>query len=121
MLSQWDFSHGKFGLLSTGKASCDRVALPNMLYMLGVSVSIVHRTLTWTTGSLTCAPMLMYAIAHGSLQTRIKESVLKVDWEKNPLLHQGIEPASVAWRSDALSVSYILILRGPFLLVTVFE
>ena len=23
-------------------------------------------------------------------------------WEKNPLLHQGIKPASVAWRSDAL-------------------
>ena len=65
VLSQWDIFHGKFGLLSTGKASCDRVALPNMLYMLGVSVSIVHRTLTWTTGSLTCAQMLMHAIAHG--------------------------------------------------------
>ena len=30
--SQWDFSHGKFGLLSLGKASCDRVALPNLRY-----------------------------------------------------------------------------------------
>ena len=26
-----DFSHGKFGLLSLGKASCDRIALPNLL------------------------------------------------------------------------------------------
>ena len=68
-----------------------------------------------------CAQMLMHVIAHGSVQTHVRESALKVDWEKNPLLHQGIEPASVAWRSDALSMSYILILRGPFLLVTVFE
>ena len=27
------------------------------------SVSIIHRTLTWTTGSLTCAQMLMHATA----------------------------------------------------------
>ena len=38
-LSQWDFSHGKFELLfSPGKASCDRVALPNLRCMLGVLV-----------------------------------------------------------------------------------
>ena len=29
-------------------------------------------------------------------------------WEENPLLHRGIEPASAAWRSDALPMSYIL-------------
>ena len=29
------------------------------------SVSIIHQTPTWTTGSLTCAQMLMHAIAHG--------------------------------------------------------
>ena len=28
-ISHLDFSHGKFGLLSLGKASCDRVAFPN--------------------------------------------------------------------------------------------
>ena len=33
-----DFSHGKFGLLSPGKANCNRVALPNLRYMLGVLV-----------------------------------------------------------------------------------
>ena len=36
VLSQWDFSHGKFWLLSPGKASCDRAALPNLQCMLGV-------------------------------------------------------------------------------------
>ena len=36
VLSQWDFLHGKFGLPSPGKASCDRVALPNLRRMLGV-------------------------------------------------------------------------------------
>ena len=38
LLSQWDFSHGKFGLPSPGKASFDRVALTNLGCMLGVSV-----------------------------------------------------------------------------------
>ena len=33
------------------------------------SVSIIHRTLAGTTGSLTCAQMLMYATAHGGVQT----------------------------------------------------
>ena len=33
-----DFSHGKFGLLSSGKASCNRVMLPNQLCMLGALV-----------------------------------------------------------------------------------
>ena len=29
----------------------------------------IHRTLTWTSGSLTCAQMLMHAIAHGGVRT----------------------------------------------------
>ena len=34
-------------------------------------VSIIHRTLTWTTGSLACAQMLMHAMAHrGCTDTR---------------------------------------------------
>ena len=32
----------------------------------------------------------------------VRESKLKVDWEKNPLPHRGIEPASAACRSDDL-------------------
>ena len=31
------------------------------------SVSIIHLTLTWITGSLTCAQMLMHAIADGGV------------------------------------------------------
>ena len=38
VLSQSDFSHGKFGLLSLGKASCYRVALPSLLCMQGAVV-----------------------------------------------------------------------------------
>ena len=63
-----------------------------------VRVAIIHRTLTWTTGSLTCAQMLMRVIAHGGrTDTRKRESALKNGlWEKNPLPHRGIEPASAA-------------------------
>ena len=43
------------------------------------SVSIIHRTLTWTTGSLTCALTLIHAIAHGGVRTHVRESALKVD------------------------------------------
>ena len=38
---------------------------------------------------LTCAQMLMRAIAHGRCVDTVRESALKVDWEKNPLLLQG--------------------------------
>ena len=43
------------------------------------SVSIIHRTLTWTTGSLTCAQVLMHAFAHGGVRTHVRESALKLD------------------------------------------
>ena len=33
------------------------------------SVSIIYRTVAWTTRSLTCAQMLMHAIAHGGVRT----------------------------------------------------
>ena len=38
------------------------------------SVSIIHRTLTRITGSLTCSQMLMHASAHGGVRTS-KESL----------------------------------------------
>ena len=38
VLSYWDFAQGKVRLLYQGKASCDRVMLPNLWYMLGVLV-----------------------------------------------------------------------------------
>ena len=69
--------------------------------MLGTSmVSVIHRILTWTAGSLTCAQMLMHAIAHGGTA---RECALKVDsGRKKPVPHRGIEPASASFRSDAL-------------------
>ena len=39
--------------------------LQSTVYAGCFSVSITHRTLTWTTGSLTCAQMLKHVIAHG--------------------------------------------------------
>ena len=39
-----------------------------------VCVAIIHRTLTWTTGSLSCAQMLMHAITHRGVGTP-KESL----------------------------------------------
>ena len=66
-------------------------------------VAIIHWTLTWTTGSLKCAQMLMHAIAPEGVLA-LKESL---HWKltrgkKNPLPHRGIEPTSEAWQSDAL-------------------
>ena len=43
------------------------------------SVSIIDRTLTWTTGSLTCAQMSVHVITHGGVRTYVRESALKVD------------------------------------------
>ena len=42
VLSLWDFSLWKFGLLSPGKASCERAALPNLRYILGVLVFLLN-------------------------------------------------------------------------------
>ena len=73
LLRNWGFSLGKFGEPSLGKTSCDRVALPQpTVHAAYISVSIIHRTLTWATGFITCAQMLMQAIALG-------ESALKAD------------------------------------------
>ena len=79
-MSPWDFSRGKFGLLSPGKVSCNRVALPNLLCVLGVLVFfMIYRTLSWTTGSLTRAQTLMHTIENGGVRTHVRESALKVD------------------------------------------
>ena len=43
------------------------------------SVSIVHRTLTWTSGFSTCTQLFMHAIAQGGARTHVRESALKVD------------------------------------------
>ena len=59
--------------------------------------------------------MLRHAIAHGGCTDTVKESALKSWlWEKNPLLHQGLEPVSVlclAFQSDDLPTE----LSPPFI------
>ena len=61
------------------KASCDSRATQPAVHAGCFSVFIIHRTLTWTTESLTCTQMLMHAISHGAVRTHVKESALKVD------------------------------------------
>ena len=80
VLSHWNFSHGKFGFLSQEKASFrkSRTTHPTV-HAECFSVSMIYQTLTWTTGSLTCAQTLMHAIAHGGVQTHVRESALRVD------------------------------------------
>ena len=43
------------------------------------SVSIIHRTLTHTTGSLTCVRMLTNTIVHAGCRDTVRKSALKVD------------------------------------------
>ena len=73
------------------------------------SVSIFHRTLTRTTGSLTCAQMLMHAIAHRGVRTHVRESSLKVDWRRKKFLaapgnRTCVSSVTVRW---ATQLSYI--------------
>ena len=66
---------GNLGRFPWGKPDVT-VGLPNLWYVLFFSsfffffsVSIINRTLTWTTGSLMCAQMFMHAVVHGNVQT----------------------------------------------------
>ena len=46
--------------------------------------------------------MLIHAIAHRGYTDDTRESALKADCEKNPLLHLGTEPVSAVCLSDAV-------------------
>ena len=63
-----NFSHGKFRSLSQRKASCcnSRTTQPQLIIkcMLGLFVSVIHQTLTWTTGSMTCVHDHSYACGY---------------------------------------------------------
>ena len=61
-------------------------------------VSVIHRTLTWTTGSLTWAQMLMHATAHGGVRTP-KESL---HWK---LTLRGKSPVAPGNRTFVSSVT----------------
>ena len=86
VLSKWDFSHGKFGLPSTGKASCDRVALPNLRCMLGILVfpqstelsHVDYRIFNVDTDVNACY------CTQGCTDT-VRESALKVDPKKKKI------------------------------------
>ena len=65
-------------------------AIKPTVYTGCFSVFILHWTLTWTTRSLPYAQKRHIKLV-------CTESWL---WKENPLPHRGIEPVSVAWRSD---------------------
>ena len=91
VLSHWDFSQRKFGLLSPAGSQLrqSRAAQPTM-HAGCFSVSLIHRTPTWSTGYLTCVQMLMRAIAHRGVRA-LAESW---HWKNDSLPHRGINPAA---------------------------
>ena len=95
VLSQCDFSHWKFGLLSTGKTSFDRVVLPNLLCTLGVKTQLMSHNppnifnVRTDVNACNCT--------RGCTGTRKRVCTESWLWEKNPLPHRGIEPSSAAW------------------------
>ena len=100
-MSHWDFSHGKFGLLSQGKVSCDRVTLPNLRFLLCVLMfppnsDMAHTIFKVRTGANACD------CTRGCTDT-VQESALKDDSgiQKKKLLHRGITSVSAACRSHA--------------------
>ena len=76
VLSQWDFSHGKFWLLSPGKAICDSHATQPMVHAWCLSVSIIYRTLAWTFNM--CTDVNTCDCTWGYMDT-VRETALKVD------------------------------------------
>ena len=80
VLSHWDFFHRKIGLCCFLRGK--RAATESRYSTYGaclVFISIINRPLIWTTCSLTCAQMLMHAIARGCLRTHERESAPNVD------------------------------------------
>ena len=84
------------------KASCDRCATWPVVPAGCFGVSITYHTLTWTTGSLTCAQVLIHAITPRCTDTT-RESALKADsGRKIPCRTEVSNLTSAACRSDAL-------------------
>ena len=66
------------------------------------SVAIIHRTLDMDY-RIFCVRTYVNACHCTQVCTdTVRESALKVDWERNPLPYRGIAPASAACRSGAL-------------------
>ena len=81
VLWHWDFSHGKFNLLSQGKARCDNHATQPVVHARCLSVFITHRTLTWTTGSLIMHTNVDACNSILGCTDTLRETTLKVDSE----------------------------------------
>ena len=60
---------GNSGCSPRGKPAATESRYPTTVHGGCFSVSIIHRTLTWTTGYLPCAQTLMHAIAHRGART----------------------------------------------------
>ena len=88
------------------ESSCDSHTTQPPVHAGCFSVSIIHQTLTWTTGSLACIQIVMHACnctqARG-VWTHVWVCTESWLWEKNALPHRGIKPTSAGWRSDALT------------------
>ena len=55
---------GNSGCLPRGKASYDRDAIQSMVHAVCFSVSIIHWTLTWTTGAHRCKCMRLHTVKY---------------------------------------------------------
>ena len=98
----WDFSHGKLRLPSLGKASYDRVALPNY----GACwVSYCFNNPPKSEMDYRNFNVRTYVNARGCPRGCTDTARVCTEswfWEKHLLPHRGIEPASAACRTDAL-------------------
>ena len=69
---------GNSGCFPRGKPAATESRYPTFCCMLGVLVfPYSTELLTWTTGFLTCAQMLMHAVAHEGVRTHVRESALQ--------------------------------------------
>ena len=65
-----EFLHGKIRVAITWESKLQQSSATQLvMHARCVHIFIIHRSLTWTTGSLTCAQELMHAIAHVGVRT----------------------------------------------------
>ena len=96
-----------------------------------VCVAIIHRTLTWTTGSLTCAQMLMYAVAQGVVQAPKESPHSKLTLGRKSLAASGnrtrVNGVPVRWStnwdttrpelSSSLGQTHTCVVKAPYFCV----
>ena len=107
-----NFSHEKFGSLSPkGKAAATESRYPTVInYKVHVGsfrVSIIHRTLRWTTGSLTCVRDHSYACVYtrGSWAHLQRVSTTFLTRKKTSHTNVSCAPATDGVRTSGLWIS----------------